>query len=128
MSKVGPSSGVELVTRMQPSDNLEHAWLMFDHVKRVYGWTSMACYVYDSTYQQVMTIACCDFESKDMDAHMIFWKNINLIMAQHGILNLQFKGLMADSTHANWNAVKIVYGSRDPKVPMEDYKRTCFFH
>jgi hypothetical protein len=32
MSEVGPGSGVHLVNRMQPGGDLEHAWIMFDHV------------------------------------------------------------------------------------------------
>jgi hypothetical protein len=32
---VGPGSGIDLVKRMQPSGDLEDAWMMFDHVKRV---------------------------------------------------------------------------------------------
>jgi hypothetical protein len=39
-----------------------------------------------------------------------------------------FKGFMADSAHANWNAVQIVYGSGNPKVPMENRERTCLLH
>jgi hypothetical protein len=31
----GPRSGVDLVKRMQPRGDLENAWLMCDHVKRV---------------------------------------------------------------------------------------------
>jgi hypothetical protein len=50
MSEVGPGSGVHLVNRMQPRGDLEHAWIMFDHVKRVKNWTTMACHVYDSAY------------------------------------------------------------------------------
>jgi hypothetical protein len=60
MSKVGPSSGVDLVKRMQPGGDLQDAWIMFDHVKRIKKWTTMACHVYDSTYYRVMTIAVCD--------------------------------------------------------------------
>jgi hypothetical protein len=30
-----PGSGVDLVKRMQPGGDLENAWFMFDHVKRV---------------------------------------------------------------------------------------------
>ncbi len=30
---------------------------MFDHVKRVQGWTTMACHIYESVYYKVMTIA-----------------------------------------------------------------------
>ena len=61
MSEVGPSSGIDLVTCMQSEGDLKNAWLMSDHVKCVYGWMTTACHVYDSTYQQVMTIACCNF-------------------------------------------------------------------
>ena len=35
---------------------------------------------------------------------------------------------MADSAQANWNAVRVVYGSGDPKVPIEGRERTCYFH
>jgi hypothetical protein len=50
MSEVGPGSGVDLVKRMQPGGDLEHAWIMSDHVKCVAKWTTMACHVYDGTY------------------------------------------------------------------------------
>jgi hypothetical protein len=40
-----PRSGVDLIKRMQPGGDLENAWLMFDHVKRVKEWTTMACHV-----------------------------------------------------------------------------------
>jgi hypothetical protein len=49
-------------------------------------------------------------------------------MACHGIPHPTFIGFMADSAQTNWNVVRIVYGSGDPKVPMEDRERTCFFH
>ena len=62
MSEVGPGSGVDLVRRMQPGGDLENAWMMSDHVKRVKGWTTMAAHVYDMVYQRIMTIACCDFQ------------------------------------------------------------------
>jgi hypothetical protein len=35
---------------------------------------------------------------------------------------------MADSTQANWNAVKVIYGSGDATIPMKDQERTCLFH
>ena len=117
MSEVGPSSGVDLVRQMQPGGDLEHAWIMFDHVKCVTNWTTMACHVYDATYQRVMTIACCDFQSEDKDAQIIFWKNLNHVMARHGVPLPQFQGFMADSAQANWNAVRIVYGGGDPRLP-----------
>jgi hypothetical protein len=50
ISEVWPGSGVHLVNRMQPGGDLEYVWIMFDHVKRVKNWTTMACHVYDSAY------------------------------------------------------------------------------
>jgi len=35
---------------------------------------------------------------------------------------------MVDNTQANWNAIKIVYGSRYPSVRMIDKECTCLFH
>ena len=128
MSEVGPGSGVHLLRWMQPSGDLESAWIMSDHVKRVTGWTTMACHVYDWTYQRVMTISCCDFQSEDKDAQVIFWNNLNHVMRRHGIPMPQFRGFMANSAQANWNAVRIVYGSGDPKVPIKGRERTCYFH
>jgi hypothetical protein len=43
-----PGSGVDLVKRMQLERALENAWLIFDHVKLVQEWTTMACYVYNA--------------------------------------------------------------------------------
>ena len=60
MSEIGPGSSIDIVIRMQPGGDLEDAWLMFDHVKRVKHWTTMACHCYDSRYCGVMTIAVCD--------------------------------------------------------------------
>ena len=60
MSEVGPASGVDLVTRMQPRGDLQDSWFMFDHVKRVNNWTTMACHIYDSQYCRVMTVAVFD--------------------------------------------------------------------
>ena len=48
--------------------DLEDVWIIFDHVKRVKHWTTMACHVYDSVYCRVMTIAVCDMQSEDAAA------------------------------------------------------------
>jgi hypothetical protein len=56
----GVGNGVNLVMRMQPTWDLHNIWIMFDHVKCVVGWTTMASHVYDLTYCKVMTIAICD--------------------------------------------------------------------
>jgi hypothetical protein len=56
----GPTNGVDLVRRMQPSGDLQNCWLMFDHVKRVQEWTTMACHVYHIMYYKVFNITICD--------------------------------------------------------------------
>ena len=128
MSEVGPGSGVDLVKRMQPGEDLENAWMMFDHVKRVRQWTTMACHVYDSTYCRVMTIASCDMQSEDCDAQIVFWKNLNAVMERNGVVHTNFKGFMADSAQANWNAVRVIYGNGKKEDRMDDRERTCQFH
>ena len=85
MFEIGSGSGVDLIRWMEPGGDLEHAWIMFDHVKRVTNWTTMTSHIYNATYQRVMTIACCDFQSEDKDAQIIFWKNLNNIMARHRV-------------------------------------------
>ena len=80
MSEVGPTSGVDLVKRMQPGGDLECTWVMFDHVKRVKDWTTMACHVYDFVYCKVMTIAVCDMQSKDCSAQVLFWRNMKSVV------------------------------------------------
>jgi hypothetical protein len=68
MSKVGPGNGVDLVKRMQPGGDLQDAWIVFDHVKRVKKWTTMVCHVYNSTYCCIMTMKICDMQSEDVVA------------------------------------------------------------
>lgn len=128
MSEKGPGSGVDLVKRMQPGGDLQDSWIMFDHVKRTKGWTTMACHVYDSQYCRVMTIAICDMQSEDVRAQTVMWQFLNGIMAKHGYDKVNFKGFMADSAQANWNCVRKIYGSGDATVPMPDRERTCQFH
>ena len=128
MSEVGLASGVDLVTRMQPGGDLQDSWLMFDHVKRVSNWTTMACHVYDSQYCRVMTVAVCDMQSKDCEAQCVMWRCLNEVMARYGVLIVNFKGFMADSAGANWNAVRKIYGSGDPQTKMPDRERTCLLH
>jgi hypothetical protein len=56
----GVENGVSLVTQMQPTWDLQNAWIMFDHVKHVADWITMACHVYDLVYCKVLTIVVCD--------------------------------------------------------------------
>ena len=128
MSEISPGSSVDLVKRMQAGGDLQCTWMMFDHVKRVKEWTTMACHVYDSLYCKVMTIAVCDMQLEDCTPQVLFWRNLNSVVQRHGVDDIQFKGFMADNAQANWNAVQIVYGGGDPTIPMEERERTCLFH
>jgi hypothetical protein len=60
MSIDGASFEFDLVWQMQPGDNLQNVWMMFNHVKHVKGWTTMANHIYNPIYCKVMTIMVCD--------------------------------------------------------------------
>ena len=128
MCEVVPGSGVDLVKRMQPEEDLQNAWVMFDHVKRVKYWTTMTSHVYNSTYCRVMTIATCDMQSEDCKAQILFWQNLNLVIERNGVEAPNFRGFMADDARLNLNAVRIVYGNGKKEDRMEEKERTCLFH
>ena len=98
---------------------------MFDHVKCVKRYTTFACHVYDSCHCKVMTIALCDMISETHDAQAYLWHDV---MAKHKVHNFNFKGFMADSTQANWNVVREIYGTGDKTVPMQENERSCLLH
>jgi hypothetical protein len=77
MSLYGLTSGVDLVRHMQPHGDLQNCWLMFDHVKRVQEWTTMACRVYDPIYCKVLTIAICNMQFKSKKVHCVMWTKLN---------------------------------------------------
>ncbi len=56
---------------MQLNEDLQNAWMMFDHVKHVQGWTTMAYHVYDLVYCKVMMIMVYDMQSKDTKVQSI---------------------------------------------------------
>ena len=75
-----------------------------------------------------MIIAVCDMQSEDAAAQMVLWKNLNNAMARHGVPSPKFKGFMADSAQANWNAIRVIYGSGNATIPMKDQEKTCLFY
>jgi hypothetical protein len=101
---------------------------MFDHVKRVKDWTTMGVHVYDPEYCKVMTIAICDMQSESSDAQTQVWLSMLNILDKNGMSNVNFKGFMCDSAQTNFNAVRILFGSGDPTVPIENKEKTCQFH
>ncbi len=97
MSINGVGNGVSLVTQMQLVRDLQNAWIMFDHVKCVVGWTTIACHVYNLAYCKVITIVACDMQCEDMKAQQVMWTKLNDIMQKHVFPKLDFKGFMVDS-------------------------------
>ena len=128
MSTVGAGSGVDLVRHMQPGGNFELAWIIFNHVKRVVGWTSLGTHVYDPVFCKVMTIYVYDMMCEMADAQKQMWLSMIDLLNRHGVKNVNFKGFMADSAQANFNVVRKMFGSRDSSIPMEEKERTYQFH
>jgi hypothetical protein len=88
----------------------------------------MACHVYDFLYRKVMIITICDIQSKDIETQKLMWKKLNETMLKHMLTKPNFKGFMVENKQANWNSVKIVYGSKDPFVMMVDKECIFLFH
>jgi hypothetical protein len=76
MSTHGLASGVDIVMRMQLGRDFENAWIMFDHVKHVQGWTTMGCHGFDMAYCKVLTIDICDMQSEDVDSQILMWYSL----------------------------------------------------
>ncbi len=104
----GDDSGVNLVKWMQIEGDLENSWMMFNDVKRVQGWTTMAYHVHDHVYCKIMSIAICDMQLEDTEAQCILWKKLNAIVLKKGVRNPN--------------------GTRDPIVKLIDKECTYFFH
>ena len=58
-------SRVDLVKQMQTRGDLQESWIMFDDVKRVNEWTTMACHVNESKYCKIMTIEMCNMQFEE---------------------------------------------------------------
>jgi len=124
----GAMFGFNLVQRMQLGNDLQNAWMMFDHIKHVQGWTTIAYHVYDLVYCKVVTIIGYNMQFEDIEVQCILWKKLNVVVKKKGLGMLVFKQFMVDGAQGNWNVIHIVYGIEDLIVKMVDKERTCFFH
>ncbi len=97
MSINGVKNGVSFITQMQPTRDLQNVWIMFDHVKRVVGWTTMACHVYDRVYCKMLTIVVCDMQYEDIKVQQLMCKKLNEMMLKHGFLKPNFKRFMVNN-------------------------------
>jgi hypothetical protein len=86
---------------MQSNDDLQNAWMMFDHVKHVIGWMIMACHIYNLAYCKIMTITICDMQFEDTEAQCMLWRKLNVVVEKKRLSMPIFKGFMADSVQTN---------------------------
>jgi hypothetical protein len=86
---------------MQLVRDLQKAWIMFDHVKRVASMTTVAYHVYDLVYCKMLTIIVCDIQSTDIEVQWLMWTKLNETMMKHGFPKPNLKGFMADNAQAN---------------------------
>ena len=49
-------------------------------------------------------------------------------MTKNIVPNINFKGFMADSAQANWNAMRMIYMDVDPNLSMVARELICFFY
>jgi hypothetical protein len=101
---------------------------MFDHVKRMKDWTTSGIHVYDPHHHSVMTTAIYNMQLEKADAQERVWLSLLAVMEKHGMSNVNFKGFMCDSAQANSKAVRVIFGSKESTVPMENRERTCLLH
>lgn len=99
----GIVSGCDLVKWMQFSRDFQTTWKMFDHVKYVNEWTTLAYHVIDLVYCKMMIITIFDMQLKDMDTQCAMWQKLNKVTVKHGVLHPNFKGFMANGVQTNWN-------------------------
>ncbi len=78
----------------------------------------MGCHVYDLFYCRILTIAICDMWFEDVDSQMLMWNALVKVMKEHGVENVNFKGCMANCVRANFNAIRTLFRTSDPKLPM----------
>ncbi len=67
-------------------------------------------------------------QSEDTKVQQLMWTKLNEMMLKHEFPKPNFKGFMVNNAQANWNTVRIVYGSKDPYIRMVDKECPCLFH
>jgi hypothetical protein len=56
------------------------------------------------------------------------WNALVRVMKKHGMQNVNFKGFVAICVQANFNVIITLFGSGDPKLPMENQEWTSLYH
>lgn len=105
-------------------EDMENYWIVFDNVKDLKDWTTLTCHL----DRGVLIIACCDMHFEDGATQIVFWDNLNVVVAENGVSKVNFRGFMAINAQANWNAMGRIYWYNDSNMPMVKCECTCSFH
>lgn len=84
--------------------------------------------MYDSKYCNLLTIACYDMQFEDDIPQIFFWENLDSTLTKNRVVNVNFKGFIANNAHANWIVNTKIYSEGEPILPVVGCKRTPFFH
>jgi hypothetical protein len=112
--------GLILWSTCNHQGGLEGVRLIFNHCKCVNSgqpWANMFMILFIVVFEPLQFVRC----------NLKMWKTLVEIMKEHVVLNVNFKGFMVDSIHVNINVVKILCGSDDLKILMENQERTCLY-
>jgi hypothetical protein len=63
-------------------------------MKRVIGWTTMVCHVYDLAHCKLLTIVVCDMQFEDIEVQRLMWTKLNEMMLKHIFPKPNFKGFV----------------------------------
>jgi hypothetical protein len=83
---------------MQLRYELQNAWMMFDYIKHVQGWMTMACHIYDQIYCKFMMTIVYDMQSKEMEVQCMLWKKLNALVEKK-------KGWVRPCSKGSWQIV-----------------------
>jgi len=67
-------------------------------------------------------------QSKDTEIQVLFWRCLNVVMSRNDVDHPKFKGFMANSVMANWNAVRIDCSNGSSNEKMENCERTYLLY
>jgi hypothetical protein len=122
----GHGSGLDLLKRTRPGEDLDGTWVMFDVMHQIKdGWLTLSAHVYDHHYCALCTIFTCELKAENQQSCKIAWMKMFDVAQMYGVCDIHIHGFMADNAAGGWNAVKkVFFGSI--KNPAKE--RTDAFH
>ncbi len=70
--------------------------MMFDHIKKVHGWTTIGAHPYDLFCHRLLIIVLCEMKAKDFESQSLFWTRLNEHVMWVGLPKPNFHGFMAN--------------------------------